>query len=710
MDTRAVPAITAPPLNEPNTDTVALPPVPDDPPDAGGVQPVFALPAVPLLPVPDRTTPPATPVREPALKKGRTVSPTTAAGLVADAAHCYHLVAMDGWDGSAAPPEMFHLPKVFSAIDVVKHAPTEITDAMATAAGEFTAEILATGAEELRTQSRKEVKALEKEIPWRKIYGEKETDPQQYKDFVESAKKEHTTWRKWASARPLSKKQVEEILRCPRKSKRILRARGLYRDKSGGRGKRQAKTRVVVMGCNHPDLADIERNSPTATRASFFVLIQIFCTGSLTGEWIFACADAEAAFLQGQAPDEDETYMWRPNDPILNAAGAFQDSELWELVGNAYGRADAPWIWTKKVIETFVALGFVCHSLDMVFFLYHVKGKIVAAALMHVDDLLITWDRTLFDISPVKSSLNWRNWQESPAQLEWNGREISFVPEQNGTSVRISVTRYLKSRKPVYISRDKIANADDPLDAADRTEMKGIVGDLQYAASTCRMDLAGGTSLVQKGEMTVSELHQANELLKYAVATADCGVRIRPVPLDDMVVVGFGDSSFANADELKTQIAHVIVVTNRACLTGEAGGSIMSWSSNRTKRIVRSTLAGESLAADNAADNALYIASFLSEVFSQKRATDGHIEIPIFVATDCRSLYDAFQKAQPKVSEKRTLIDLLSLKESIAKDGLRWIPTHLQLSDCMTKLDARLMILMLEIMADTQCQLRNQAG
>ena len=136
----------------------------------------------------------------------------------------------------------------------------------------------------------------------------------------------------------------------------------------------------------------------------------------------------------------------------------------------------------------------------------------------------------------------------------------------------------------------------------------------------------------------------------------------------------------------------------------------MSWSSNRTKRVVRSTLAGESLAADNAADNALYTASFLSEVFHQKRAVDGHIEIPIYVATDCRSLYDAFQKVQPKISEKRTLIDLLSLKETIAKDGIRWVPTHLQLSDCMTKVDARLMTVMLEITSDARCQLREATG
>ena len=84
---------------------------------------------------------------------------------------------MDGWDGSDATPEMFHLPQIFSELDAVKHAPLEITDVMAAAAGEITAEILETSADETRTQRRKETKALEKEIPWRTIYKEKETDP-----------------------------------------------------------------------------------------------------------------------------------------------------------------------------------------------------------------------------------------------------------------------------------------------------------------------------------------------------------------------------------------------------------------------------------------------------------------------------------------------------------------------------------------------------
>lgn len=64
---------------------------------------------------------------------------------------------------------------------------------------------------------------------------------------------------------------------------------------------------------------------------------------------------------------------------------------MYEIVGNAYGRADAPWIWTKKVIKTFHGLGFVSLSLDIVFFVLYIDGAVVACALIHVDDLLIAW-------------------------------------------------------------------------------------------------------------------------------------------------------------------------------------------------------------------------------------------------------------------------------------------------------------------------------
>ena len=68
-------------------------------------------------------------------------------------------------------------------------------------------------------------------------------------------------------------------------------------------------------------------------------------------------------------------------------------------------------------------------------------------------------------------------------------------------------------------------------------------------------------------------------------------------------------------------------------------------------------------------------------------------EIPItrcIVCTDCRSLFDSISKVTNTISEKRTLIDVLSVKETVGANGVFWVPTHVQHSDGLTKLDRKL--------------------
>ena len=45
------------------------------------------------------------------------------------------------------------------------------------------------------------------------------------------------------------------------------------------------------------------------------------------------------------------------------------------------------------------------------------------------------------------------------------------------------------------------------------------------------------------------------------------------------------------------------------------------------------------------------------------------MSVPIVVATDCKSLWDAAQKVSPVLGEQRTLIDLLSIKEGLEEHG-----------------------------------------
>ena len=117
----------------------------------------------------------------------------------------------------------------------------------------------------------------------------------------------------------------------------------------------------------------------------------------------------------------------------------------------------------------------------------------------------------------------------------------------------------------------------------------------------------------------------------------------------------------------------------------------MDFRSCRTKRVVRSTLAGEAQAADGSIDHGYYVAAFMSEALSSDPATSGRTpHIPVYSVTDCRSLWDCVQKEAPTCEEKRTMIDVMSIRQTIPKDGMKWVPTEYQMSDGLTKIDDHL--------------------
>jgi hypothetical protein len=157
-----------------------------------------------------------------------------------------------------------------------------------------------------------------------------------------------------------------------------------------------------------------------------------------------------------------------------------------------------------------------------------------------------------------------------------------------------------------------------------------------------------------------------------------------------MILIGYGDASWANAENLEKQGGQIVVLTSRAALVQETPCSPTDHRSCRTKRVVRSPLAAEACVADGTADSGHYDAAFLKEALFGTRATDGRMpSTPISVATDCHSLYGAIQKHTGNLEGKRTLIDIASIKESKTNGGIRWVPTARQWADGLTKDDLR---------------------
>ena len=100
------------------------------------------------------------------------------------------------------------------------------------------------------------------------------------------------------------------------------------------------------------------------------------------------------------------------------------------------------------------------------------------------------------------------------------------------------------------------------------------------------------------------------------------------------------------------------------------------WESRKIRRVVKSTLTAETLAASDAIDS-----EFLSQILFRNK-----VNIPIELGVDNKSLYDNVFSVK-NVAEKRLRIDITVIKELIAEEKLKlkWVETKCQLADGLTK-------------------------
>ena len=135
----------------------------------------------------------------------------------------------------------------------------------------------------------------------------------------------------------------------------------------------------------------------------------------------------------------------------------------------------------------------------------------------------------------------------------------------------------------------------------------------------------------------------------------------------------FTDASFNNIEGGQSQGGHIVFLTD-----GSGNSSPISWSSNRIRRVVRSTLAAESLASVDGADAAFFMAKMIGEFLTKTPE--------VVCLTDSRSLFECAGSTKA-VSDKRLRVEINALRQMINKDEiiLRWIDGKHQLANVLTK-------------------------
>ena len=409
--------------------------------------------------------------------------------------------------------------------------------------------------------------------------------------------------------------------------------------------------------------------------------------------WELQSFDIRTAFLRGQADPGNPLAMEPP--PELRKMLGLQANEVCELVGNAYGRVDAPLLFYKELKTQLSQLGFRPHPLDPCIFLLESMSQgrrtLHGVLGMHVDDGICggdSWFST--QINKLQKSLPFGSHKKTSFVF------TGIALEQHlDFSIEAQQMSYIQDIMPTEIPRHRRSNPESPLSESEKSQLRAIIGSLQYAVTHTSPDLAARLSEVQMqmASPTISSLLLANRVLKEGKETAEASITYQSIPFKDVTFVSFGDASFASSKNPHSHQGVVIGATSVDLHNNlEAPLSPLVWVSKRISRVVRSTWSAEAYAMSKSVDLLGWVRALWGCIHIDKFPWEDPPKAyqtlnPALIITDCKSLYDLVTRAAlPSCEEHRTTLEVLLIRQRCQEHcKFRWIPTTLMLADSLTK-------------------------
>ncbi|CAE7255917.1 RE1 [Symbiodinium sp. CCMP2592] len=376
--------------------------------------------------------------------------------------------------------------------------------------------------------------------------------------------------------------------------------------------------------------------------------------------------DIKTAFLRGKADEGNPLAMEPP--PELRKLLNLHEDEVCQLVGNAYGRVDAPLLFYKELCKQLGKLGFEPHPLEPCVFVLKTGSRLRGILGVHVDDGVCGGDAYFHQkVEELQRVLPFGSRKHQ--NVVFTGIQLEQFPDH---SIRASQSDYVHRIPSIDIGRPRRQDLDAPVNEDERTKLRGLIGSLQYAVTHTRPDVAArlGEVQCQTTTATVQTLLLANKVLREAQEHHRVSIVFQAIPVEQLTFVAFGDASFASSKNLISHQGVLICATDgRLNQNREAPVSPLTWSSKKIPRVVRSTLSAEAYAMSKAVDllgcvrvlwGVIHITDFK---WQQPELGFKQLHTAVIV-TDCKSLYDLVTRlAMPACEEYRTTLEVLLIKQ-----------------------------------------------
>ena len=348
------------------------------------------------------------------------------------------------------------------------------------------------------------------------------------------------------------------------------------------------------------------------------------------------------------------------------------EGKIWLLNKCPYGISDAGRQWHDRVVEVLQKLEGHQLKLDQAVFVWFFPDKtLLGIIVIHVDDFIFAGHPS-FQLIVTKIHSEFTVGTQESVSMKYLGLNVIQTPHH----ISMDSANYKDIEE---IDTSHLGSNDEPLDKNTTRSLRKVSGQINWLASQTRLDLCYDNCIIANSiaNATTKDIHYANKIVRKAINTNANIPLIFPNNLDlsTVHIAAFGDASFANLRDKGSQGGHVVLLV-------DANGyySIVTWRSKSVKRVVRSTLAAECCAVNDAADAAIHARHILCELLPKSKP-------PLHLYSDNNALVKAAHSTTP-VEEKALQIHIAELRDNIKRREItefRWVPTEKNLADCLTK-------------------------
>ena len=429
-------------------------------------------------------------------------------------------------------------------------------------------------------------------------------DPASFSEAMRSADADQWTDACQYEMDALAKNGTWELMDLP-PNRKAVKSKWVFKLKADGR----YRARLVAKGFTQiPGIDFDETFSPVARFESLRMLLAL----AALEDWHIHSMDVKSAFLNGEL--DEEIYMEQPQGFVTPGSEAL----VCRLRKAIYGLKQASRAWNLQLHGVLTGLGYTRTYADAgVYVKSQREGDDPLFVIVYVDDLTIM-GRDLEAIKLLKSDLSTRFEMTDLGEItQYLGIRITrdrslkrLEIDQSGylTDVleRFGMSNATSHNTPLPAGADEhLIKFDGQATASEIKHFQSLIGSLLYLQIGTRPDISFAVSRLAQYSANPSPQHLrlAVYVLSYLVGTVER--RLVYDGADGDGLHGYSDSSLADqTDDRHSTSGYVFLLANGA----------ISWSARKQKTVAQNTTEAEYMAMADAANQAAWYRSFLTEL------------------------------------------------------------------------------------------------